>query len=98
MNGIPGRVGIVLGSSVAAALFAWLNMSERVTLHLGIVTVRSIPVSIVVFCSILFGMALLFLVGLRADLKTRRMLRRYRETLGQGWSTDDTAGDKPDAT
>ncbi|MGW8283170.1 MAG: LapA family protein [Gemmatimonadota bacterium] len=88
MNGIPGRVGIVLGSSAAAALFAWLNMSERVTLHFGIATVRSIPLSIVVFVSILIGMALLFVVGLRADLKTRRMLRRYREALGKGWPPD----------
>ncbi len=95
MNGVPGRIAIVLGSSAVAALFAWLNMSERVTLRLGIATVRSIPLSIVVFGSILFGMTLLFLVGLRADLKTRRMLRRYREALGQGWPPG-APGDTPD--
>ncbi|MBK5098279.1 MAG: LapA family protein [Gemmatimonadetes bacterium] len=93
MNGIPGRIAIILGSSAIAALFAWLNMGERVTLRLGIVTLRSIPLSAVVFLSILIGMTLVFVVGLRSDLKTRRMVRRYREALGQEWPpgrADDT--------
>jgi len=85
VNGIFGRISIILGSSALAALFAWLNMGERVTLRLGIVTLRSIPLSAVVFFSILIGMILVFVVGLRADLKTRRMVRRYREALGQDW-------------
>lgn len=85
MNGIAGRIAIILGSSAVAALFAWLNMGERVTLRLGIVTLRSIPLSTVVFLSILVGMLLVFVAGLRADLKTRRMVRRYREALGQDW-------------
>lgn len=58
MNGIPGRIAIILGSSAIAALFAWLNMGERVTLRLGMVTLRSIPLSAVVFLSILIGMTL----------------------------------------
>jgi uncharacterized integral membrane protein len=85
VSGIPGRIAIVLGSSALAALFAWLNMGERVTLRLGIITLRSIPLSAVVFLSILIGMSVVFAVGLRADLKTRRMVRRYREALGQEW-------------
>ena len=85
MSGIPGRIAIIVGSSTFAALFAWLNMGERVTLRLGIITLRSIPLSAVVFLSILIGMSLVFAVGLRADLKTRRMVRRYREALGQEW-------------
>ena len=84
MNGIPGRIAIILGSSAIAALFAWLNMGERVTLRLGIVTLRSIPLSAVVFLSILIGMTIVFVVGLRADLRTRRMLLRYRDALGEG--------------
>ena len=88
MNGAVGRVASIVGSSAVAALFAWLNMGERVTLRLGIVTLRSIPLSAVVFVSILIGMTLLFAVGLRADLKTRRMVRRYREALGQAWPPD----------
>lgn len=85
MSGIPGRIAIILSSSALAALFAWLNMGERVTLRLGLVTLRSIPLSVVVFMSILVGMILVFGVGFRADLKTRRMVRRYREALGQDW-------------
>lgn len=92
MNGIPGRIAILLVSSVLAALFAWLNIGERVTLRLGIVTLRSIPLSAVVFLSILIGMILVFGVGLRADLKTRRMVRRYREALGQDWPTGGADG------
>ena len=90
MNGIAGRIAIILGSSALAALFAWLNMGERVTLRLGIVTLRSIPLSTVVFLSILVGMLLVFAVGLRADLKTRRMVRRYREALGEDWQPGRT--------
>jgi uncharacterized integral membrane protein len=40
----------------------------------------SLPV--VVFTAVGMGMLLVFLAGLRADLKTRRMLRRYRDALG----------------
>lgn len=90
MNGIAGRIAIILGSSALAALFAWLNMGERVTLRLGIITLRSIPLSTVVFLSILVGMVLVFAVGLRADLKTRRMVRRYREALGEDWQPGRT--------
>ena len=88
MSGIPGRIAIILGSSALASVFAWLNIGERVTLRLGIVTLRSIPLSAVVFLSILIGMTLVFAVGLRADLKTRRMLLRYRDALGQGSPPD----------
>jgi uncharacterized integral membrane protein len=85
VSGIPGRIAIILSSSALAALFAWLNMGERVTLRLGLLTLRSIPLSAVVFVSILVGMILVFAVGFRSDLKTRRMVRRYREALGQDW-------------
>ena len=96
MSGLAGRIAIILGSSALAALFAWLNMGERVTLRLGLLPLRSIPLSAVVFVSILFGMVLVFAVGLRADLKTRRMVRRYREALGQDWQpgrTNDSQGE-----
>jgi uncharacterized integral membrane protein len=83
MNVILGRVAIVLGCAVLASLFTWFNAGELVTLRLGFVTLRSVSLSAVVFGSILFGMALLFFAGLRADLKTRRMLERYREALGK---------------
>jgi hypothetical protein len=87
MNGILGRVAIVLGCALLASLFTWLNAGESVTLRLGFITLRSVSLSAVVFGSILFGMGLLFLAGLRADIRTRRMLERYREALGKASRT-----------
>jgi hypothetical protein len=95
MNGILGRVAIVLGCALLASLFTWLNAGESVTLRLGFVTLRSISLSAVVFGSILFGMGLLFFAGLRADIRTRRMLERYREALGKA-SRTTSAGEPAD--
>jgi uncharacterized integral membrane protein len=83
VSGLAGRIATVVGCAILAALFAWLNAGETVTLRFGFATLRSVGLPAVVFGAILFGMALLFAVGLRADLKTRRMLRRYREELGK---------------
>ena len=92
MNGLFGRIAIVAGCSILAAWFAWLNGGERVDVHLGIVTLNAVPVSVVVFASILVGMSLLFFVGLRADLRTRRMIHRYREALGRENSAERAKG------
>jgi uncharacterized integral membrane protein len=54
----------------------------RVPIHLWIVTIRSVSLPVVVFTSVVVGMLMVLLAGLRADLKTRRMLRRYRDALG----------------
>jgi uncharacterized integral membrane protein len=72
----------VAAFSAIAALFAVQNGGVRVPLYLGIVTLRSVSLPVVVFGSVIVGMLLVFLAGLRADLKTRRMLRRYRDALG----------------
>lgn len=61
--------------------FAAANASERVTLHLGIVTLRRISLPVVVFAAVLLGMIAVFLVGLRADLRARERLQRYRHAL-----------------
>jgi uncharacterized integral membrane protein len=68
--------------SAVAALFAMQNGGIRVPIHLGIVTIRSVSLPVVVFTSVIVGMLMVLLAGLRADLKTRRMLRRYRDALG----------------
>ncbi|MFQ5888477.1 MAG: hypothetical protein ACE5JR_00345 [Gemmatimonadota bacterium] len=65
----------------AAVWFAAVNGGQRVRIHLGIFTLRSVSLPVVVFASIILGMSVVFLAGLRADLRTRRTLRRYRETL-----------------
>lgn len=95
MNGTWARLGIIAVCSALAAGFALLNAGTRVPLRLGIVGFRSVPLASVVFLSILLGMALVFFAGLRADLRTRRMLRRYREALGEGWR-DGEAGTEDD--
>lgn len=82
MSGTGGRMLLAAVFAAAAALFAVQNGAVRVPLNLGIVSLRSVSLPVVVFSAIIFGMLLVFLAGLRADLKTRRMLRRYRDALG----------------
>jgi uncharacterized integral membrane protein len=82
MSSVGRRMLFVAVFSAIAALFAVQNGGVRVPLHLGIVTLRSVSLPVVVFGSVIVGMLLVFLAGLRADLKTRRMLRRYRDALG----------------
>jgi len=53
-----------------------------VPVYLGIATLRSVSLPVVVFTSVVVGMLMVIVAGLRADLKTRRMLRRYRDALG----------------
>ena len=61
--------------------FAVANGDQQVTVELGIVTLRSVSLPVLVFGSVLVGMLAVFLAGLKADLRTRRTLRRYREVI-----------------
>lgn len=79
-----------------AAGFAWLNGGQQVTLHLGLLRIRSVSLPAVVFAAFLAGMLTLMLASLKADLRTRRMLRRYREALGREPVNDP--GDAPDGS
>jgi uncharacterized integral membrane protein len=74
LNRLPGIVAAVL-VVVAAAWFAALNGAERVTLRLGITTLYYVPLSLVAFGSLLVGMVIMFVVGVRSDLRVRRILR-----------------------
>lgn len=82
MSSIGRRMLFVAAFSALAALFAVQNGGVRVPVHLGVVSLRSVSLPVLVFSSVIVGMLLVFLAGLRADLKTRRMLRRYRDALG----------------
>ena len=82
MTSIGRRMLLVAAFSAVAALFAVQNGGVRVPLHLGIVSLRSVSLPVVVFTAVVVGMLLVLLAGLRADLKTRKMLRRYRDALG----------------
>jgi len=83
MNGPGGRVLAGLLFALLSVGFAWLNAGQRMGLHLGLFRVRSVSVTTVVFGAFLAGMLTLFLASLKSDLRTRRMLRRYREALGR---------------
>lgn len=88
MNGPAGRVlGGMLFVLVAIG-FAWLNAGQRVGLHLGLFRIRSVSVTAIVFGAFLAGMLTLFLASLKSDLRTRRMLERYREALGRSAPAD----------
>lgn len=75
MRGLsPGRAAALLGLALAAGL-SYLNAGERVTVHLGLLILYRVPVSVLIFGAFLLGMLVMFLVGLRNDLRTRQLLR-----------------------
>ncbi|MEX2467944.1 MAG: hypothetical protein WD995_13625 [Gemmatimonadota bacterium] len=55
--------------------FASLNSGQRVTLRLGIATFYGIPLTVVAFGSLIVGMLVMLVAGIRSDLKVRRILR-----------------------
>ncbi len=55
--------------------FAAANAGHRATLSLGLVTFYRAPVTLVAFAGLFVGMLLMFAVGIRTDLKVRRILR-----------------------
>lgn len=83
MNRLRDQLLVGGGLALAAAGFAWLNGAIRVPVNLGIVRLGSVPLPVVVFAAFLLGMLTLFLAGLRSELRTARMLRRYRQALGR---------------
>lgn len=60
--------------ALAAALFAYANRGEVSVLHLGIATFYQLPTSLLVLGSFLLGMCAMLLLGLRHDLRVRRVL------------------------
>jgi uncharacterized integral membrane protein len=75
------RLLTMLLSAALAFVFAVQNGRQLVNIRLGNITLRAVSLPTVVFAAILLGMIVVFLVGLRADLHTRALLRRYRESL-----------------
>lgn len=74
MNRFLGLIGI-LALLVTSVAFAYLNSGHRVTLRLGVVTLYSVPLTVVVFGSVIVGMVVMLVAGIRSDLKVRRILR-----------------------
>lgn len=63
---------------VVAGAFAYLNSGERVAVHLGLFVLFRVPLTALVFVTFLLGMIAMFLIGLRHDLRVRRLLRQYQ--------------------
>jgi hypothetical protein len=61
-----------------AGVFGFLNNGERVALHLGLFVLYQVQLVVLLFVAFLLGMAAMFLLGLRHDLKVRRFLRERR--------------------
>lgn len=55
--------------------FASLNSGQRITLRLGFATFYGIPLTVVAFGSLIVGMVVMLVAGIRSDLKVRRILR-----------------------
>ncbi len=78
---IWSRVLAFLVVALAAFWFTVANASERVTLDLVLFRVTtSLP--LVFFGAMLIGMLVMIIVGLRADLQTRRSLQHLRGVAG----------------
>ena len=60
---------------VASLGFAFLNSSQRVTLRFGVVTLFGVPLTAIVFGSVITGMVVMLVAGIRSDLKVRQVLR-----------------------
>lgn len=62
-----------------AVAFTAANGGQRVQVDLGLITLQRVSLPVVVFGSVLVGMALCILAGLRADLRNRRRMERWEE-------------------
>jgi uncharacterized integral membrane protein len=72
-------LGGVLAALALAMGFATLNSGQRVTLRLGFMTFYGVPLTVIAFGSLLVGMLVMLVAGIRSDLKVRRILRARLE-------------------
>lgn len=59
--------------------FASFNSGQRVTLRLGVATFYGVPLTVVAFGSVIAGMLIMLVAGIRSDLKVRSILRARLE-------------------
>ncbi len=74
MSRVLAAIGIV-GMVVLSMGFAALNSGHRVTLRLGAFTLYGVPLTVVAFGSVIAGMMVMLVAGVRSDLKVRSILR-----------------------
>ncbi|MGE0159080.1 MAG: hypothetical protein AB7T31_06665 [Gemmatimonadales bacterium] len=78
MNKVLGGAGVIAALALAMG-FASLNTGQRVTLRLGLITLYGVPLTVVAFGSVLAGMLVMLVAGVRSDLKVRSILRARLE-------------------
>ena len=78
MSRLVGGTAALLALALAMG-FASLNSGQRVTLRLGFVTFYGVPLTVIAFASLLVGMVVMLVAGVRSDLKVRRILRARLE-------------------
>ena len=64
--------------TLLAGVFGFLNSGEAVAIHFGLFVLYQVSLVVLVFVAFLLGMTTMFLLGLRHDLKVRRILRERR--------------------
>lgn len=82
-----GWLGVAALALLAAA-FAYANRGEAAAVHLGFATFYRAPVALLVLGSFLLGMVAMLLLGLRQDLRVRRMLRERQVPRSHDDSTE----------
>ena len=78
MSRLVGGAGVIAALALAMG-FASLNSGQRVTLRLGFITLYGVPLTVVAFGSVLAGMVVMLVAGVRSDLKVRGILRARLE-------------------
>lgn len=78
MNRLLSALGVAF-IVVASLGFASLNSGQRVTLRLGFATLYGVPLTVIAFGSIIAGMVVMLVAGVRSDMKVRRILRARLE-------------------
>ena len=78
MSRLVGGTAVLVALALAMG-FASLNSGQRVTLRLGFVTFYGVPLTVIAFASLLMGMVVMLVAGVRSDLKVRRILRARLE-------------------
>lgn len=74
MSRFTSALGILL-ILILSMGFASLNSGQRLTLRLGFATFYGVPLTVVAFGSLIAGMVIMLVAGIRSDLKVRRILR-----------------------
>lgn len=78
MSKVLGGAGVIAALALGMG-FASLNSGQRVTLRLGLITLYGVPLTVVAFGSVIAGMVVMLVAGVRSDLKVRSILRARLE-------------------